>query len=257
MRTFTIFLAVTTAILMLAACGNDAEAPTGFVPGQSVEAYAYVHGGYVGQAVATTDAEGNYDVTLDEAFLPHTLAIVDMESDEWTDDNTATYVIRGDTVHVAKWIAYDGTNYVGETVGTALIYVAADDQGNPAGGKGLELTILRNEANMAAWFDNIQAGGFQILTEFGGSPMVVETTSYGSLTKRGSTYWNFGIGWEGNMDAIQEAATQYGVSYALDEIAQNNNDEWELADATTGATLSDFKDYFSLVQLAVARLEMQ
>ncbi|MFW5737380.1 MAG: hypothetical protein ACOCYX_00570, partial [Spirochaetota bacterium] len=77
MRTLTILIAVMAAVFMLASCGSDAEAPTGFVPDQSVEAYAYVHGGYVGQVVATTDDEGEFSVTIDEAFLPHTLAIVD------------------------------------------------------------------------------------------------------------------------------------------------------------------------------------
>lgn len=257
MRTLTIVLAVTAAILLLASCGNDAEAPTGFVPDQSVEAYAYVHGGYVGQAVATTDDEGNFDVTLDEAFLPHTLAIVDMESDEWTEDNTVFYVQRGNEVRVAKWISYAGTNYTGVTVGSALAYVESDEDGDPSGAAILEKSILRNEDSMAAWWDNIADGEFQVYTEFGGSGSVVTTTSYGSLYKRGSNYWTNGLTWQGNMDAIEEAAEEYGIAYALDEMARNNDNEWELADATTGATASDFKDYFSLVQLAVARLEMQ
>ena len=257
MRSLTIFIVVAAAIFMLASCGNDAEAPTGFVPDQSVEAYAYVHGGYVGQVVATTDDEGEFGVTIDEAFLPHTLAIVDMEADEWNEDNTVFYVQRGDEVRVAKWISYAGTNYTGVTVGTALAYVESDEDGNPSGASILEKSILRNEETMAAWWDSIDEGAFQVYTEFGGSGSAVTTTSYGSLYKRGSEYWNFGIGWQGNMDAIAEAAEEYGVSFTLDDMVRNNNNEWELADATTGATASDFKDYFSLVQLAVARLEMQ
>lgn len=258
MRTFVPVLVTALALVALVGCGNDAAAPTGFAPGQTTEAYAYVHGGYVGKATVTTDDEGSIDATLDEAFLPHTLAVVDMESDEWNEDNTAFYVSHGRESRVAKWISYDGTNYTGVTVGTAVVYVESDEEGNPAGGATLEKSIIRNEANMAAYWDGIGNGAFQVYTEFGGSGSTVSTTSYGSLYKRGSSYWaDRGKTWEGNMEAIQEAAEQYGVGYALDEMTQNNDNEWQLADATTGATASDFRDYFSMIQLAVARLEME
>jgi hypothetical protein len=258
MRTFITFIVAALVLVAFIGCGGgDAAAPTGFVPGQTAEAYAYTHGGYVGQAIATTTEDGGFEVTLDEAFLPHSLAIVDIESDEWNDQNTVTYVVRGDTVYVAQNIAYDGTNYVGTTVGSALIYVEADEEGRPAGAKELELMILESEGSMAAWYENIQNGEFAIFTEFGGEPMPVTTTQYGSVTKRGSTYWNFGLGWQGNMDAIEDAAEQYGVSYTLDDMNRDaDSGEWSLADATTAATASDFPDYFKLAQLAVARLEM-
>lgn len=256
MRTFMTIVVSVVAIVALASCGSDAAAPTGFAPGQSVEAYAYVHGGYVGQAVVTTNTDGAFEVTVDEAFLPHSLAIVDIESAEWNEDNTVSYVVRGDTVYVARNIAYAGTNYVGTTVGTSLVYVEADEAGNPAGNTALEMMIIRNETNMAAWFDNAVAGEFQIYTEFGGTPMPVTTTAYGGVTKRGSEYWNFGIGWEGNLDAIGDAAEQYGVAFSVDDMTRGGDNQWRLADATTGATAVDFRDYFGLIQRAVARLEM-
>lgn len=258
MRTITTLLIAAALSFALIGCGGEEPAaPTGYAPNQSVTDFAYVHGGYVGRADVTTDAEGAITANLDEAFLPHSLAIVDIESDEWTEDNTATYVIRGDTVHVARYISYAGTNYVGTTVGNALTYVEADENGNPTGGKDLELIILRNEANMESYWNTIGDGGFAIFTEFGGEAMPVTTTSYGSLYKEGSSYWNFGIGWQGNIDAIEEAAAQYGTGYTLDEMTRGSDNVWSLADATTGATASDFKDYFSLIQLASARLEMQ
>ena len=255
MRTLITVLVASLALVALVGCGGDAEPPTGYVPGQTAEAYAYVHGGYVGQAVVTTTDDGGFEVTIDEAFLPHTLAIVDMESGDWNEDNTVFYVQRGNEVRVAKWIAYAGTNYTGVTVGTAVAYVESDEQGNAAGGTILEKSIIRNEANMAAWYDTIADGGFVTFTEFGGQGSPVTTTSYGSLFKRGSSYWTNGLTWQGNMDAIEEAAEENGVAFTLDEMVRDG--EWELADATTGATASDFKDYFALVQMAVARLEMQ
>ncbi|MFO7849880.1 MAG: hypothetical protein R6V67_07970 [Spirochaetia bacterium] len=258
-KIFPVLITVITLTAILG-CGSDepAPAPTGFAPGQTTEAYDYVHGGYVGKAEVTVNEDGSLDATLDEAFLPHTLAIVDIESDEWDEDNTASYVVRGDEVHVAKYISYDGTNYTGETVGTALAYVASGDDGEPEGNTILEKAILKDEETMKAWFENIQDGKFQIFTEFGGDAEPVTTTDYGSLTKRGSSYWDFDIGWQGNIEAVEEAVMQHGVGYSLDEMNRDEESgEWSLADATTSATLSDFKHYVSLVQTAVGRLEME
>ncbi len=264
MRTSIIGIGILALLVVFAACGNGndgAAAPTGYAPNQSVEAYDYVHGGYVGQATVTTNEEGDMSVTLDEAFLPHTLAHVDMEADEWTEDNTVTYVVRGETNHVAKYISYNDTDYVGATVGTSLVYVPANDAGDPATDVNqdlLEKSIVRNEETMAAWFQGIQDGAFAVFTEFGGDPMTVTESPYGGLIKSNSSYWDFGIGWQGNIDEVEAAAQEYGVSYTFDEMSRDEDEgTWSLADATTGATLSDFKQYFGLIQQAAARLDMQ
>ena len=256
MRKMILISVAVLVALTFAGCGGDA-APTGYAPGQTTEAYGYVHGGYIGQAVVTTDDDGSIEATLDEAFLPHTLAIVDMESDEWSEDNTVFYVQRNNEVRVAKYVSYAGTNYTGVTVGTALAYVESDEAGNPAGGTILEKAIIRNEGTMSQWFSSIDDGAFMVYTEFGGTGEAVTTTGYGSLYKRGSQYWaDRGLTWQGNMDAIETFAEEEGVAYSLDDFEQNSDNVWE-ADATTGATASDFKDYFALIQLAVSRLSMQ
>lgn len=59
--------------------------------------------------------DGNLEVTLDEAFLPHTLAVVDMESGDWNEDNTVSYTSHGSENFVAQYVEYDGTTYVGAT----------------------------------------------------------------------------------------------------------------------------------------------
>jgi len=264
MRRIIMILIVLLAAIALVACGgNEADdaamSEGGFAPNQSVEAYMYVHGGYVGQAIASTDGEGNLDVEIDEAFLPHTLATVDMESGDWTEDNTVFYVQRGNEVRVAKWIAVGGTNYVGMTVGTAVAYVEADEEGNPAGGTILEKGIIRNQGSMAQYYNGIGNGAFQIFTEFGGSAMTVDTTSYGGVYKDGSSYWaagTRGLGWQPNMDAIEEFVEENGANYSIDQM-ESTDDGWEVADTVTGATASDFVDYFQLVQLAVAQLNVQ
>jgi hypothetical protein len=260
MRKFIAVIISAIALISFISCGNEAPVAEGYAPNQQVEAFAYTHGGYVGQAVIATDADGNLDVTLNEAFLPHTLALVDMESGDWTEDNTAYYVSRGNQARVAKYVEYAGTVYVGSTVGGALIYVEADEAGMPAGGTDLEKIILRNQASMAAYFDAIAAGEFKVMTEFGAPATPVTTTSYGSLFKRGSGYWTNGQTWLGNMEAIESFVEEYGAAYSFDEMvrrAEDNNglQKWAVADVVTGATASDFKDYFSLILMAEAQLK--
>lgn len=259
MRKLIPILIAALVLITFAGCDRQDAAPaaTGYVPGQTVEAYNYVHGGYVGRAVVTTNSDGSMTAELDEAFLPHTLAIVDMDAAEWNENNTAYYVQRNRQVRVAKYIRYNGTNYTGVTVGSALSYVASDDQGNPVGGTDLEMIIIRNEANMATYWSNIGDGKFEIMTEFGGTPIPVTTTSYGSVYKRGSTYWvvDGALGWPGNIEAVEQAAVEHGLSYGIDEMVRGEENLWRLADAVTGATLSDFPDYFALIQTASARLK--
>ncbi len=257
-----LFVAI-AMVFVFAACDNGGTEAAGpeFVPNQTAEAYIYIHAGYVGIATARTNAQGEVSVELDEAFLPHTLAAVDIEADEWNEDNTASYVVRGNTNYVAKYVVYNGTNYVGTTVGTSVTYVAADEDGNPAGGQDLELIIIRSQDSMAQYVESIQNGGFGIMTEFGGTVQPVTTTSYGQVTKRGSSYWAFGLGWQGNIDAIESFIDENGWHFNLADMSRaaeaDANDQrlWSVADAVTGATLSDFKDYFINAQMALAQLE--
>lgn len=253
------FALLAGALVLLAGCGAPPP-PAGFAPGQRSEAYAYVHGGYVGMALVTTGDDGRLSTHVDEAFLPHTLAIVDIDSSEWTRENTESYQVRGNEIFVARHVSYQGKPYTAVSVGTALAYVAADDQGNPVGNALLDLEILRNQETMAQWFHGIQEGAFAVHQSFGGDPLPVTSTVYGGVTKRDSTYWSSGgsgLGWEANMNAIQDAAERIGSGFQLDEITRGNDDRWRLADVVTRATASDFKDYFGLIQAAVGRLKMK
>ena len=248
-------------LAILVGCGGGAG---GYVAGQVEEAYAYVHGGYVGRALVKVLEDGSFDVDLDEAFLPHTLAIVDFESDEWTEENTAFYVSRGNEVRVAKYVEYDGTVYVGNTVGTGLSYVEAGENGEAVGGKDLELSILRNQATMAAYYAGIQSGSFKTFSEFGGAAMPVTETHYGGVIKNDSPgYWDSGQTWIGNMNAIEAFIEENGAAFALSEMERAAEEDanglklWSVADAVTGATSSDFKDYLGLAQAAFGRLKVE
>jgi len=239
-------------------------AQTGYFPGQTAEAYAYTHGGYVAQAVVKVLSNGSLDVEIDEAFLPHTLAIVDMDSPDWNVRNTVYYESRGSEIRTAKYVEYDGTVYVGTTVGASLTYVEADDNGEPAGGKDLELLILKNQETMASYYRNIKRGGFRVLTGFGSMAKPVLKTAYGGVTKATSPgYWNFGQTWQGNINAIEEFIEEYGSAFPRSDMERSaiaNADGlkfWTVADTLSGATNSDFKDYFGVAQAAISQLKMR
>jgi hypothetical protein len=253
--------AVLIAVLMFVAVIGQVAAE-GYVSGQKESAYAYTHGGYVARATATVTWDGSATVDIDEAFLPHTLGIVDYESMEWDANNTVYYVSRGNEVRVAKYVEYDGAVYVGTTVGGSLTYVEAGDDGMAAGGKDLELLILKNQTTMAAYYENIENGGFKIFTEFGAMGMPVTETHYGGVTKNNAPgYWNFGQTWLGNVNAIEAFIYEYGSDFSNSDMmraADENADGlklWSVADAVSGATNSDFKDYFNVAQAAISRLK--
>ena len=243
---------------------NEAEVTGGpYAANQTATAYIYIHGGYVGKAVAETDGEGYLTVSLDEAFLPHTLAEVDIEAEEWDEDNTVLFDSHGDT-YAAKYVEYNGTIYVGVPAGTSITYVEADENGGPAGNTDLEKEIIRSQGTMAAYYALISAGEFKIFTEFGGEPIAVTTTSYGGLTKKNSPgYWSFGQTWIGNITAIEEFIAENGVRFKLSQAkrAEEENADglklWSVADVVTGATNSDFKEYLGLAQYAAGKLKIK
>jgi hypothetical protein len=234
-----------------------------YVANQTANAYIYIHGGYVGMAIAKTDGEGYLTVSLDEAFLPHTIAEVDIESEEWNEDNTVLFDSHGDT-YAAKYVEYNGTTYVGVSAGSSITYVEADENGEPAGNTDLEKAIIRSQSTMAAYYALVQAGGFKIFTDFGGEPITVTTTSYGGLTKKNAPdYWSFGQTWIGNISAIEEFIAENGVQYKLSQAkrAEEENAEglkvWSVADVVTGATNSDFREYLGLAQYAAGKLKIK
>jgi len=269
MKRVLLALFVVVVSVLLVACGsggsdssNQGEVSGPYLPDQRAEAYAYTHGGYVGKAVVTVGSDGSLSVEVDEAFLPHILALVDIESAEWSEANTVAYMSHGNELYAAKYVQYNAKIYVGVPTGTTLSYVEADENGNPAGDVDLEKAILRNHDTMRAYYALIGAGRFGVIPAFGGEVIPVTTTSYGGLTKKSAPgYWNTGQTWIGNIEAMESFIEENGGQYALTEMVRATEENadglklWSVADTVTAATNSDFKDYFDLVQSALGRLK--
>jgi len=265
MKKFLFLLLTIVIIIGLAGCGTKkVEENTGisgaYAPNQSTTAYSYIHGGYVGRAEVKTDGNGDMSVSFDEAFLPHVLAGVDIEAAEWNEDNTVLFDSHGDA-YAAKYIEYMDKAYIGISTGKGISYVAADETGAAVGNTDLEKMIIRDQASMAAFYKVVPAGMFKIFTQFGGTEIPVTTTSNGGLTKKTSPgYWAFGQTWVGNITAIEDFINENGVQFNLAKVskAKEENAEglkfWSVADTVTGATNSDFKEYFGLAQYAAGKL---
>jgi hypothetical protein len=268
MKKILIILMSIIIIASFVACGSkssDSQESTDeltgvYAPNQTATAYSYIHGGYIGRAIAKTDANGDITVSLDEAFLPHVLATIDIEAAEWTEDNTVLFDSHGDT-YAAKYIEYSSKKYIGISVGKSLSYVAADESGAAVGNTDLEMSIIRDQASMAAFYALVPAGQFKIFTEFGGDAIPVATTSNGGPTKKASPgYWAFGQTWIGNITAIEEFIAENGVQLNLAKASKAKEENasgiklWSIADAVSGATNSDFKEYFGLAQYAAGKL---
>jgi len=83
------------------------------------------------------------------------------------------------------------------------------------------------------------------------------------VTKKASPgYWSTGQTWIGNIEEIEAFIEENGAAFSLSEMQRSAEEDanglklWSVADAVTGATNSDFKDYFSVAQLAIGRLKM-
>ena len=268
MKKILVFLLAIIIIAGFAGCsgkssevsGEDSGITCAYAPNQSTIAYSYIHGGYVGRAEVKTNENGDISVSFDEAFLPHVLASVDIEAAEWTENNTIMFDSHGD-VYAAKYIEYNSKVYIGISTGKGISYVAADETGEAAGNTDLEKMIIRDQASMATFYTVVPAGMFKTFTEFGGMASPITTTSYGGPTKKTSPgYWAFGQTWIGNITAIENFIAENGIQFNLSKAskAKEENAEglklWSVADTVTGATNSDFKEYFGLAQYAAGKL---
>jgi len=234
---------------------------------QSVEAYGYTHGGYVGY-VSVVVTGGVVDVEINEAFLPHTLAAVTLSTVEaptdWDETNTLTI---GSKSYAALIMYNDDVFTAIATEAGLLVYTAADELGavKPAARgvvTNLEMNIIKNDSTMSAYYDALNNGGFKLLKSLGDlTPVVI---SEGQFKEANENYWApypGSFGWQANIDALEAFLEEFGAAYdtlaftkVLTTINGVEDNYWQIADTIAGATNSDFQDYFQLAQAAFGQL---
>jgi len=237
---------------------------------QSVEAYKFTHSGYVGQ-VKIVVVDGVVDVEINEAFLPHTLAEVELSTlaapTDWNETNT---LIVGSSSY-ALYISYNDSVFKAvKTEAGLLVYTATDELGAvKAAARGvvtnLEMDIIKDDSAMSAYYEALTTGGFKLLKTFGDTtPIVISEYQF----KDGNpNYWKAStssLGWQGNIDLIETFLEENGAAFdsleftkVLMTIDGLEDNYWQIGDIVTGATNSDFQDYFQLAQAAFGQLETE
>lgn len=236
---------------------------------QTVEAYGYTHGGYVGK-VTIVVTDGELDVEIDEAFLPHTLAKVTLSTTEVPTDWNETNTLTIGSSSYALYIMYnDGLYKALQTEAGYLIYSAVDTNGDLKTGrwdvKNLEMSIIKHDANMKAYYDALENGGLKLLKALDDTTPVV--VSEGQFKDGNANYWQPSegrLGWQANIDALEAFLEENGAAYdTLDfetvttTVDGVEDDYWQVVDMIAGATNSDFPDYFQLAQAAFGQLETE
>ena len=233
---------------------------------QSVEAYGFTHGGYVGQ-VTIVVTDGVLDVEINEAFLPHSLTTVTLSTEEaatdWNETNTLTIGSKS----YALYITYLDDVYMAlETEAGLVVYSILDEAGAlKTGGrdiKNLEMHIIKNDGNMKAYYDALTGGELKLMLSFEDTAPTAVTE--GQFKDGNPNYWQAGgdkLGWQANIDALEMFLEENGAAYdtlaftkttvTTDGVEENY---WTVMDTVTGATNSDFQDYFQLAQTAFGQL---
>ncbi len=280
-KLFTMFFVALLAFTLIG-CGNDCEECEVCETCETCDVcedqafgygvgYQVVHGHYVGVAKVVVDEDDAVvSVDFDEYYLPYSWAKVTPEDPENLPDTIVKQVViyrDGNLLdqYYAKYLSVDGVLYTGTVTGDAP-YEEVEGEDAVVVGTSQVLTYsatgvadfdvwVETPANAQSYVEAIEAGLVFIADETGAALDLVQAdaSAMHGWSKTVTPYWQLpgrGLGWGGNMKAIADALVGTTFDTAAEEIAQNLDNFWEIGDITTGATLSDFVDYYELAEAA-------
>lgn len=243
-KIFLVALSLVLA-LSLAACNSSKKAT----------AYGLVHGHYVGEAVIEVDSKGVVkDIKFEEYYLPYSWAKVAAPADlENMPADVLAVVGKRGTSYYSKFIKIGDKLFTGVVTGTGTAQVI---NYQATGIDNLE-NWVKVHANAKWYVEQVKAEAFFLATSAGVKSTTLtrsDATSNKAMTKSASGYWVVeapALGWTGNMAKIVEVIVGTKLDVADDQIILNATTKfWELGDVVSGATLSDFKDYYNLAKVA-------
>lgn len=248
MKKLLVLFLVAVSVLGLAACGGPAKE---FGYGM---AYARVHGGhYVGVAEVVVDKDNKVvKVDFEEYYLPYNAAQVGTVGANPELVSHADVIVAGDdevaaTKLYAKYFKVKSLLFVGSFNATdnAVEYTA----------NGIEINDwVDSEENAIAYVDAIENGEIFIATSAGvkHTELVVAGNAFYGFAKSATGYWAVSptrlLGWGGNMRAMELALI--GTDFSEEASRGETETYWSIGDAVTGATLTDFPDYYNLAKAA-------
>lgn len=251
-RTYALALSLLATAGILSACQGSSSEPLL----ESGTGYGLTHGHYVGVATVETSDGVVTDIAIDEYFLPYNWAKVVVADVNAIPANVLTVVGTRGTSYYAEFIKIGDTLFTGTVEGASgsqhIVYSATDIE-------DIDLWV-ETEENAQWYVEQIEAEAFYLATD-AGEPSTLErgdATSNVAMTKSESGYWsgvNYPLGWAGNMDAIKEAFIGTRLDFTIESTDKTSETEtdpayWIVDGETTGATLTDFLDYYELLQRA-------
>lgn len=256
-KTFVTILSVILSVFALAFAGCARNNP---LPEKTAVVYGLVHNYYLGAATITADKDSRVkEVTIDEYFLPNAWAITGK------DPEAVGYMV-GDYA-----VAF-GVNNVGTAgsfkhpAGDVAIPSQLGDRhfGKPLYGAYYVNALKNNRCftlKLGTASDYDVASG-AVYYKKSMNAVAILTNTYGAINKSdpACTYWANNIsetqlGFKKNLEEMlkyvkSDAFRNLNVVTAerLVDPSKANLDVWKIGDVTTGATLTDFKDYIKLCE---------
>ena len=247
-------LAGVLAVTFLASCVPTTETKTGV-------GYGLVHVHYVGVSELTTVDGVVTEASFEEYFLPYSWAKV--TATEGTADTVAVKSTSRTGAQVttifAQRVKIGDKTFTIEVTGAewaqTFKYTStdiADIDSWVADEDNAQWYVQQIEANAYGF---VNASGTQITTF-----ELADASAKVSMRKSESGYWTVaspGLGWSGNMDAIVDLLVGSKMDFDPADFTKATAAPlvWGNGVVTTGATVTDFKDYLSLALRAFANLE--
>jgi len=251
MKKLIALLFVAFLALGLVACAEDEPS---YEYGYGV-GYGLVHGHYVGVVKVVVDKDDVVvNVQFEEYYLPYNIgqvAYTPVEGVAQPADILTVVGSRG-TSYYGMYVSVNGVLFTGAVAGES----GAQSIGYTATGVGNIETWVETEANAKAYVEAVEAGlvfiananGTRSAYEFGNASVKR------GWTKSATAYWasaaTYPLGWGGNMAAMAEAMVGTKLDAAETDLVKDGT--WKIGTIVTGATLSDFVDYYLLAQRGYA-----
>ena len=235
-------------VFTLSACGPKERTGMG---------YGLVHGHYVGVVEITVDRDGVVTaMTLDEYYLPYSWAKVSADHAEREDVVVVVGTRRGGNssnpddhtfTYYAKYLQIGDKLFTAEVLGTA----GSQSINYKATGIANIENWVKVEAN-AKWYAEQLDADAAFIANANGRKNTVLTTIASDASSEGwlkseTNYWrrDDALGWPGNVEETIEAIIGLNLSEEF-ELVRGEGNLWSIDGAVTGATWSDFPDYFEV-----------
>lgn len=242
-------LVVLLSVFSLAACGGKEKEAKG---------YGIVHKDYVGVADMKVKKGEVTAVTFEEYYLPYSWASLDIAGEEKPEDVLADVTLGRGTGDFAKYIKIGDKLFTG-TVRDAALEIEGVTYANQAvkySAEGIEdlfVWLKNSEANCKWYVEQILAEKAFIAKADGTkADYTVKGNAANGFTKSTTGYWvvENGLGWSGNMAKIAEALVGTKVNASALDLVQGEDKIWTIKGTASGATVTDFKDYYEVARRA-------